>query len=88
MDMLIHLIPLVLFVLFVFAILLLIIVMFRYASYLFVQNSKIESKLGRVFHGYWYFFHADVSGRLSYLKVFVASVIISGLILLAVFFSG
>ena len=88
MEMLIHLIPLVLMVLFVFAILLLIIAMFRYASYLLVQNSKIESKLGRVLHDYWHFFHADVSGRLSYLKIFIASVVISGVILLAVYFSG
>lgn len=88
MEMLIHLIPLVLMVLFVFAILLLIIAMFRYASYLFVQNSKIESKLGRAIHGFWYFFYADVSDRLSYLKVFLASVVISAAILLMVFVSG
>jgi hypothetical protein len=88
MEMLIHLIPLALMILFVFAILLLIIAMLRYVSYLLVQNSKIESKLGRTVHGFWYFFHADVSGRLSYLKVFFASVIISALILFVVFLSG
>ena len=85
MEILIHLIPLVLIVIFVFAILLLIIAIFRYASYLFVQNSKNESKLGRLVNGFWYFFQADASGRFSYLKVIVASIAISAVILFSIF---
>ena len=88
MEKLIHLIPLALMVLFVLAIILLITAVFRYASYLFVQNSKIESKFGRAAHGFWYFFHADISGRLSYFKVLVTSVVISVVILLVVFVSA
>ncbi len=85
MEILIKLVPLVLMVLFIFAILLLIIALIHYASYLLGKNSQTKSRFGRRIHALWYFSHADLSGRLSYLKIFIASITIAVLVYFVAF---
>ena len=88
MEILIRIIPLALLVLFVFAVLLLVIALIRYAGFLSSENPKGQSQLERSIHAIRFIAYENISGRLSYLKVFLLSVFISLLIMLAIFFTN
>jgi hypothetical protein len=87
MEILIRAIPLILLVLFVFALLLMVISLIRYADYLLNENSKYYSQLERSIRALRFIAYANISGHLSYAKVFLVAVFISLLIMLAIFFT-
>lgn len=85
MEILTRIIPLALLVLFVFAVLLMVIVLIRYAGFLLGEYSKDHSQLDRSIRAIRFIAYENISGRLSYVKVFLLSVVISILIMLSIF---
>ena len=84
MEILVRAIPIILLVSFVFAVLLMLIALFRYAGYLLNEKSKYHSQLERSVRAIRFIAYENISGRLSYMKVLLVSVFISCLIVLAI----
>ncbi|MFL0801189.1 MAG: hypothetical protein K6L80_12110 [Agarilytica sp.] len=82
MEILIAVFPLILLVLFVFAIMLMFIALGRFAGYLIKENTESRSQLDSMLGAFKFIVVTDISGRLSYLKVFITSVFVSLLIVL------
>jgi hypothetical protein len=70
MEILVRAIPLILLVSFVFAVLLMLIALFRYAGYLLNEKSKYHSQLERSVRAIRFIAYENISGRLSYEGLF------------------